>query len=239
MICCRTSCVWITSFVTHVWNLLIILVWSRRMIRFGVGLSIKIRYGQGWTPANAANLFCSTLFWIQVFSLLTIHLVMPRQFFVGGNFKMNPASRDQLESIISVLNSADLDGTTGAHFSYIYETFNSQISMQRSSLHLRHFILSHSKTRCDRSYSSLLKTAITKIQARSPVNWGELTESLGLLNLELFFIISPAQLVDANIPYVILGQWSMKFHNCRLNYFRPLWTPDPFPRNVWVRCPED
>jgi triosephosphate isomerase len=39
---------------------------------------------------------------------------------------MNPVSRGQKESIISVLNSADLDSTTGACFSCICETFCSQ-----------------------------------------------------------------------------------------------------------------
>lgn len=39
---------------------------------------------------------------------------MPRQFFVGGNFKMNPGSVEQKKQIINVLNQVDLDPETGA-----------------------------------------------------------------------------------------------------------------------------
>jgi triosephosphate isomerase len=40
---------------------------------------------------------------------------MPRQFFVGGNFKMNPTSREQKENIVKILNDADVDPNTGDH----------------------------------------------------------------------------------------------------------------------------
>lgn len=39
---------------------------------------------------------------------------MARQFFVGGNFKMNPASRAQKTAIVDRLNDAELDPNTGA-----------------------------------------------------------------------------------------------------------------------------
>ncbi|KAG2131562.1 Triosephosphate isomerase [Suillus cothurnatus] len=94
---------------------------------------------------------------------------MPRQFFVGGNFKMNPASRDQLESIISVLNSADLDGTT-------------EIVIAPPSLYLIPLK--------DTVRSELQLSAQNCYYKDSGAFTGEL---------------SPAQLVDANIPYVILG----------------------------------
>ena len=38
---------------------------------------------------------------------------MTRQFFVGGNFKMNPGSVEQKKNIIYILNKADLDASTG------------------------------------------------------------------------------------------------------------------------------
>lgn len=130
---------------------------------------------------------------------------MPRQFFVGGNFKMNPISRGQKESIISVLNSADLDSTTGAYF-LVFARLFAHRDPQRSSLRLRRFTSSHSKTQCDRNYRFLHKTATSKIQEHSLVKSGKLAERLSWLNLELSFITSPAQLVDAGIPYVILGE---------------------------------
>jgi len=44
---------------------------------------------------------------------------MARQFFVGGNFKMNPATRQQKVAITEVLNKADLDQNTGMHLERI------------------------------------------------------------------------------------------------------------------------
>jgi hypothetical protein len=38
---------------------------------------------------------------------------MARQFFVGGNFKLNPASRSAKQALIKVLNEADLDSSIG------------------------------------------------------------------------------------------------------------------------------
>lgn len=38
---------------------------------------------------------------------------MARQFFVGGNFKLNPITLDAKSSLIEGLNKADLDPTTG------------------------------------------------------------------------------------------------------------------------------
>jgi hypothetical protein len=38
---------------------------------------------------------------------------MSRQFFVGGNFKMNPNTREQKAAIIQILNNAQLDPSTG------------------------------------------------------------------------------------------------------------------------------
>lgn len=38
---------------------------------------------------------------------------MARQFFVGGNFKMNPASKEQKVALVKVLNEATIDPSTG------------------------------------------------------------------------------------------------------------------------------
>ncbi|KAH7912896.1 Triosephosphate isomerase [Hygrophoropsis aurantiaca] len=37
---------------------------------------------------------------------------MPRQFFVGGNWKMNPVSREEKQALVKTLNGADLDPAT-------------------------------------------------------------------------------------------------------------------------------
>lgn len=39
---------------------------------------------------------------------------MARQFFVGGNFKLNPVTREEKKKLIKVLNDADIDQNTGA-----------------------------------------------------------------------------------------------------------------------------
>ena len=52
---------------------------------------------------------------------------MPRQFFVGGNFKMNPCSQAEKAVLVKVLNEADLDpatGTQGVLQSIIFFRFN-------------------------------------------------------------------------------------------------------------------
>ena len=40
---------------------------------------------------------------------------MTRQFFVGGNFKLNPTTLESKKSLISGLNKAELDPSTGAY----------------------------------------------------------------------------------------------------------------------------
>lgn len=39
---------------------------------------------------------------------------MARQFFVGGNFKLNPATIEAKNALVAVLNKAELDPATGA-----------------------------------------------------------------------------------------------------------------------------
>ncbi|KIY44319.1 triose phosphate isomerase [Fistulina hepatica ATCC 64428] len=94
---------------------------------------------------------------------------MARQFFVGGNFKMNPASLKQKEAIVSVLNKADLDPAT-------------EVVIAPPSIYL--FPL-----------QGILRKDI-KIAAQNCY-----FKESGAFTGE----ISPLQLADAGIPYVILG----------------------------------
>ena len=50
---------------------------------------------------------------------------MTRQFFVGGNFKLNPSTFSATSSLIEGLNKADLDPATGENFWLLDETFYS------------------------------------------------------------------------------------------------------------------
>ena len=43
---------------------------------------------------------------------------MARQFFVGGNFKLNPVTREEKKKLIKTLNDADIDQNTGASTSF-------------------------------------------------------------------------------------------------------------------------
>ena len=52
--------------------------------------------------------------------LHTRSTTMARQFFVGGNFKMNPASRDAKRKLIDALNQASLDPSVGEQMSSMY-----------------------------------------------------------------------------------------------------------------------
>ena len=42
---------------------------------------------------------------------------MARQFFVGGNFKLNPVSVEAKKSLLKVLNQADIDPAVGTRSS--------------------------------------------------------------------------------------------------------------------------
>lgn len=94
---------------------------------------------------------------------------MTRQFFVGGNFKLNPTTFKALESLIENLNQADLDPQT-------------EVVIAPPALYL----LS-------------AKTLVRKEVAVSAQNC--YFKDSGAFTGE----ISPKQLSDAQIPYVILG----------------------------------
>ncbi|KAH9050210.1 triose phosphate isomerase [Lactarius hengduanensis] len=94
---------------------------------------------------------------------------MTRQFFVGGNFKMNPVSREAKRALIKTLNDATLDPQT-------------EVVIAPPSLYLIPVL-------------ELLRKDV-KVSAQNCH-----TKTSGAFTGET----SPAQLVDAGIPYVILG----------------------------------
>ncbi|KAH9975440.1 Triosephosphate isomerase [Lactifluus volemus] len=94
---------------------------------------------------------------------------MSRQFFVGGNFKMNPASREAKRSLLKILNEATLDPQT-------------EVVIAPPALYLIPVL-------------ELLRKDV-KVAAQNCHS-----KTSGAFTGE----ISPTQLVDAGIPYVILG----------------------------------
>lgn len=50
----------------------------------------------------------------------TTSTMAPRQFFVGGNFKMNPVNLESKRALIKVLNEAELDPSVGEVHSSTY-----------------------------------------------------------------------------------------------------------------------
>ncbi|KAL1941657.1 hypothetical protein VTO73DRAFT_7096 [Trametes versicolor] len=94
---------------------------------------------------------------------------MGRQFFVGGNFKMNPVTREQKNALVKVLNEADIDTSV-------------EVVIAPPALYLL----------------PLKETLRKEIQVAAQNSY---FKTSGAFTGE----ISPAQLVDAGIPYVILG----------------------------------
>ncbi|KAI0371865.1 triose phosphate isomerase [Pilatotrama ljubarskyi] len=94
---------------------------------------------------------------------------MARKFFVGGNFKMNPTSREQKRTLVKVLNEADIDP-------------NVEVVIAPPSIYiipLKEILRNDIQVAAQNCYS----------------------KSSGAYTGET----SPAQLVDAGVPYVILG----------------------------------
>ncbi|KAF8266259.1 Triosephosphate isomerase [Lactarius quietus] len=101
---------------------------------------------------------------------------MSRQFFVGGNFKMNPVSREQKRALVKTLNDATLDPST-------------EVVIAPPALYLIPVL-------------DLLRKDI-KVSAQNCY-----TKNSGAFTGE----ISPAQLKDAGVPYVILGHSERRTH---------------------------
>lgn len=94
---------------------------------------------------------------------------MARKFFIGGNFKMNPATAAARDAIVDTLNKAQLDGSAevviappALYLLPLQQTLRKEIALAAQNCH---------------------------------------TNDSGAFTGE----ISPAQLADARIPYVILG----------------------------------
>ncbi|RPD65405.1 triose phosphate isomerase [Lentinus tigrinus ALCF2SS1-7] len=94
---------------------------------------------------------------------------MPRKFFVGGNFKMNPISLEEKRTLVKVLNEADVDQ-------------NVEVVIAPPAIYLI-------------SLKELLRGDF-KVAAQNCY-----VKTSGAFTGE----ISPAQLADAGIPYVVLG----------------------------------
>jgi len=94
---------------------------------------------------------------------------MARQFFVGGNFKMNPASREQKRALVKALNDATLDP-------------NTEVIIAPPHLYL----------------IPVLETLRKDIKVSAQNSY---IQPSGAFTGE----ISPQQLVNAGVPYTILG----------------------------------
>ncbi|CCM01790.1 uncharacterized protein FIBRA_03857 [Fibroporia radiculosa] len=94
---------------------------------------------------------------------------MTRQFFVGGNFKMNPATQEQKRALVKVLNEATIDPAV-------------EVVVAPPAIYLL-------------ALKEIVRKEI-KVSAQNCY-----LKSSGAFTGE----ISPAQLVDAGVPYVILG----------------------------------
>lgn len=62
---------------------------------------------------------------------------------------------------------------------------------------------------------------------------------LYLLSLQSNYFRSPKQLVDAKIPYVILGTQDYLRSDLFLTSYRPLGAPNTLPRGLGSRCDKD
>ncbi|KAG6887292.1 hypothetical protein C0995_016372 [Termitomyces sp. Mi166 len=111
---------------------------------------------------------------------------MARQFFVGGNFKMNPNTHQQSLALAKILNAAELDPAT-------------EVVIAPPSLYLLSL-----KGELRKDIQLAAQNAYFK---PSGAFTGETRQVTSLLcsQFKLMALSSPAQLVDAQIPYVILG----------------------------------
>jgi triosephosphate isomerase (TIM) len=136
---------------------------------------------------------------------------MSRQFFVGGNFKMNPCSQAEKIALVKALNEADLDPSTGTQRCPFIELFvinlgegiGIEVILAPPSLYLI-------------PLSETVKKGI-KVSAQNCFNknsgayTGEIRSVKSCLIYAASFAetlvrsSSPTQLANAGIPFVILG----------------------------------
>jgi triosephosphate isomerase (TIM) len=179
---------------------------------------------------------------------------MSRKFFVGGNFKMNPTTREQKKNIVEILNKADVDPNTGDcailslffYLTFVALTPRSEVVIAPPALYiipLAEALRKDFKVAAQNAYIKTSGAFTGEIRSDSlsitPV-YSDLTQKS--LNR------SPVQLADAQIPYVILGKFFAAHRKVicvpRLPEFRPETQVIPSavlssrrPPNLWRRRP--
>lgn len=137
---------------------------------------------------------------------------MSRKFFVGGNFKMNPSSRELKKGIVKILNEADVDPNTGdcAILSLFLHSLvlisRLEVVIAPPTLYiipLAEVLRKDFKVAAQNAY---IKTsgAFTGETRSDPYSITSIYSDLTQRSLKC----SPAQLADANVPFVILGRFS-------------------------------
>lgn len=133
---------------------------------------------------------------------------MARQFFVGGNFKMNPVKRADKVKLVEILNKADLDPKVGMWPWVLVEDYFVELIFNDPGhwffFWRRAFINFVSRTEVVIAPPTLylipVADRLTNTQVKVSAQNCYFKDS-GAFTGE----ISPAQLADTGIPYVILG----------------------------------
>ncbi len=98
---------------------------------------------------------------------------MSRQFFVGGNFKMNPASKQAKVALVETLNKADLDPNTGL-YRLLKENTTDLLTAQRgrgcSAYDLPAFLEGHSPQGRQSLCPELLLQTLRSVHRRNQVS---------------------------------------------------------------------
>ncbi|KAG6813348.1 hypothetical protein H0H92_011896 [Tricholoma furcatifolium] len=113
---------------------------------------------------------------------------MTRQFFVGGNFKMNPLTHGQSVALVEALNAAQLDSATevviappSLYLLTLQEKLRKEIKLAAQNAYFKE--------------SGAFTGEIRQVVLYRPF----------YVRKDLIDLTSPSQLVNAGIPYVILG----------------------------------
>ena len=170
---------------------------------------------------------------------------MTRQFFVGGNFKLNPPSITASQSIIDILNKGDLDPETGMcrlsieDGDHMVNYPTPTRGRDRSTIYIPYSSKRYRPQGYQTSRTELLFQGVRRFHWRDQVcAWPAIS-----LHLTLQTSHSPKQLVDSGIPYVIIGAPSLKPHliECFFNppTTRPFWEAYALPWNLWACSQEN
>ena len=137
---------------------------------------------------------------------------MTQQFFVGGNFKMYPCSQEEKLALIEVLNEADLDPLTGTQGKLIHWISCTKIGLE--------VILAPPSLYLILLLETLRKDIKVSAQNCYNKNSGVYTGEIRLVypviaqafSLKYIYYFSPTQLINAKIPYVILGTLASRLY---------------------------